>query len=73
MMTFISVRRGTLLRAQQGVMSCEACNPEADIPFTWLLDRASGQDQTVGDYILSEPATCQRCQGPVFEEALVEG
>jgi hypothetical protein len=54
-------------------MSCEACNPEADIPFTWLLDRASGQDQTVGDYILSEPATCQRCQGPVFEEALVEG
>ncbi len=52
-------------------MSCKACNPEADIPFTWVLDRVSGQDQTVVDYLLSEPAKCPRCQGPVFVETLV--
>ena len=54
-------------------MSCEACNPEAHVPFTWLLDRTRGQDPSVTDYILSEPAKCPRCQGPVFEETLVEG
>ncbi len=54
------------------IISCEAYNPEADIPFTWLLDRASGQDPSVTDYLLSEPAKCQRCQVPVFEETLVE-
>ena len=36
-------RRTTLLRAQQDVMSCEACNPEADIPFTWLNIKCFGE------------------------------
>ena len=62
----------TLLRAQSEILGCEACSEEAEIPFTWTLDRVSGQDQTVVDYILGEPAKCPRCQGPVFEETLVE-
>ena len=70
--TFISVSRATLLRAQSEINGCEGCTEAADRPFTWVLDRVSGQDQTVVDYILSEPAKCPRCQGEVFEETLVE-
>ena len=68
----LSVSRATLLRAQSELLGCEACSEEADRPFTWTLDRVSGQDPSVTDYLLSEPAKCPRCQGPVFEETLVE-
>ena len=71
-MILISISRATLLRAQSELLGCEACSKEADRPFTWTLDRVSGQDPSVTDYILSEPAKCPRCQGPVFEETLVE-
>lgn len=70
--TLISISRATLLRAQSEILSCEACSERADRPFTWVLDRVSGQDQSVVDYFLSEPAKCPRCCGPVFEETLVE-
>ena len=72
MITLISVSRATLLRAQAEILGCEACSEWADRPFTWTLDRVSGQDPSVTDYILSEPAKCPRYQGPVFEETLVE-
>lgn len=70
--TVIAVSKATLLKAQSEIGSCEACNPEADIPFTWVLDDVTGLDQTTTDYLLSEPAKCPRCCGAVFEETLVE-
>ena len=70
--TLISISRATLLRAQSDINGCEACSERADRPFTWVLDRVSEQDQTVVDYLLSEPAKCPRCQAPVLGETLVE-
>lgn len=36
--TILTVFPGTLLRAQSEVLSCESCNPEAEIPLTgsWM-------------------------------------
>ena len=39
------------------IESCEHCNHEgAEIPFDNILDRVTGSDPSVTDYILEEPA-----------------
>ena len=69
----IALSKHTVLRAQQDILGCESCTLKtAEIPFTWLLDSVSGQDPMTTDYVLSEPALCPRCRGPVYEETLVE-
>jgi hypothetical protein len=41
------------------IESCESCNPDgAEIPFDNILDRVTGSDPSVTDYILEEPAKC---------------
>jgi hypothetical protein len=49
---------GEVLPRRKGMIeSCEHCNPEeAEIPFDWILDRVTGSDPRVTDYILAEPA-----------------
>jgi hypothetical protein len=60
-------------KAIKFVKSCEQCNPaDAEIPFDHLLDRVTGSDPSVTDYILAEPARCPRCKGAVMEKTLVE-
>jgi len=47
----------TLREAERLIQSCEHCHPEdADIPFDWILDRVTGSDPSVTDYVLEEPA-----------------
>jgi hypothetical protein len=53
----------TLREAEKLIVACEACNPEdAQIPFDNVLDRVTGSDPSVTDYILEEPAKCPNCR-----------
>ena len=45
-----------LREAERSIESCERCNPiGAEIPFDWILDRVTGSDSSVTDYILEHP------------------
>jgi len=62
----------TLREAENLIESCETCNPEgAQIPFDNILDRVTGSDPTVTDYILEEPAKCPNCRREILEKTLV--
>jgi len=55
------------------IESCEHCHPDdADIPFDWILDRVTGSNPSVTDYILEAPAKCPNCRREIFEKTLVE-
>jgi hypothetical protein len=46
----------TLRKAQKLIESCEHGNPEgAEIPFDAILDRVTGSDPSVTDYVLERP------------------
>ena len=63
----------TLLQAERFIAGCQSCNPEdAQVPFDALLDSVTGNNPAVTDYILSKPAKCPRCKGPILEKTLVE-
>jgi hypothetical protein len=62
----------TLRKAERLIESCEACNPEgAEIPFDNILDRVTGSDPSVSDYLLQEPAKCPGCRREILEKTLV--
>jgi len=49
------------------------CNPDgAEIPFDNILDRVTGSDPSVTDYILESPAKCPNCWRNILEKTLVE-
>jgi len=63
----------TLREAEKLIESCEACNPKgAQIPFDNVLDRVTGSDPSVTDYILEGPAKCPHCRPDILEKTLVE-
>jgi hypothetical protein len=63
----------TLRQAEEFVESCEHWNPEgAEIPFDNILDRVTGSDPSVTDYILEAPAKCPSCGREILEKTLVE-
>ena len=45
----------TLRKAEELIESCEQCDSEAELPFDALLDRVTGSDPAVTDYILGTP------------------
>src|SRR5262249_27096580 len=52
----------TLRKGERLIESCEGCNPEgAEIPFDNILDRVTGSDPNVTDYVLEVPAKCPNC------------
>jgi hypothetical protein len=61
-----------LRKAERLIESCEHCNPDAEIPFDNILDRVTGSDPSVMDYILEEPAKCPNCRREILEKTLVE-
>jgi len=66
----VLVDAASLRKAERLIESCEGCNRNgAEIPF---LDRVTGSDPSVTDYILEEPAKCPNCRRDVFEKTLVE-
>ena len=42
------------------------------MPFDWVLDRVSGFDSAVTDYVLAKQAKCPRCKGPIVEKTLID-
>jgi hypothetical protein len=63
----------TLTRALKLVVSCEDCNPvAAEFPFDYILDRVTGNDPTVTEYVLEAPGKCPRCMGPITEKTFLE-
>jgi hypothetical protein len=55
------------------IAGCEACSEDAEIPFDNILDRLTGSDPSVTDYILEVPARCLQCGAEIREKTLVEG
>ena len=60
-------------QAERLIESCEHCNEEgAEIPFDNILDRVTGSDPSVTDYILETPAKCPNCRREIVEKTLIE-
>ena len=68
----VLVDAATLHEAESFIESCEYCNPAAGIPFDYILDRITGSDPTVTDYVLAQPAKCPNCRHDVTEKTLAE-
>jgi len=69
----VLVESRTLRQAEKLIESREACNPDdAQIPFDNVLDRVTGSDPSVTDYILEAPAKCPNCRREILEKTLVE-
>ena len=67
------VSASPLHEAERLIESCEHCNPEgAEIPFDNILDRVTGSDPSVKDYVLEQPAKCPNCRREILEKTLVE-
>jgi hypothetical protein len=54
------------------VVSCEACNPDADWPFESILDSVMLFSGVHTDYFMPELPSCPRCKSTVTEKTLVE-
>ena len=69
----VLVETATLRQSERLIESCEHCNEEgAEIPFDNILDRVTGSDPKVTDYILEKPAKCPNCRREVLEKTLIE-
>ena len=67
------VSAAILRKGERLIESCEHCNPDsAEIPFDNILDRVTGSDPSITDYILEQPAQCPNCRRGVLEKTLVE-
>jgi hypothetical protein len=54
----VLIDAATLQKAQRMIAGCEACSKDAETPFDNILDRLTGSDPSVTDYILEAPGTC---------------
>jgi hypothetical protein len=68
----ILIAKMTVHQAEQLIESCETCNPDAEIPFDWILDRLTGERPSATDYILESPAKCPNCRRDIVEKTLIE-
>jgi len=69
----VLVNSATTHEAERLIESCGHCNPEgAEIPFDNILDRVTGSDPSVTDYILETPGKCPRCFHQINEKTLVK-
>jgi len=41
-------------------------------PFDNILDRVTGSDPSVTDYVLEQPAKCPNCKREILEKTLIE-
>ena len=65
----VLVEAATLRNAELMIDSCEHCNPrEAEIPFDNILDRITGSDPSVTDYIFERAAKCPWCRREILEK-----
>lgn len=68
----VVVDSGLLRKAETMVVGCEGCSSSAQIPFDCVLDRVSGNDPLVTQYLIPKGmARCPRCRRSMSEETLV--
>jgi hypothetical protein len=68
----VLIDEDTLSEAERMVVSCEGCSSEAQIFFEEILDRLTGSDPSVTDYLLKKPGICPNCLNKITEKTLVE-
>jgi hypothetical protein len=69
----ILVGAETLNNAVRFIVGCEFCSQTAGLPFDYILDRVTGFDPSVTDYIMVEcAARCPQCGRGLTEKTLVE-
>ena len=72
-LNIVLVDTGILRQARKLIGGCERCSPQAEIPFESILDRITGYDPSVTQYILVDgSANCPRCLRQLRETTLVE-
>jgi hypothetical protein len=57
----------TLQKAQRMIAGCDACSEDAEIPFDNILDRVTGSDPSVTDYVLEVPTKCLQCCAAIMK------
>jgi hypothetical protein len=69
----VLIDASNLRKAEKLIESCEHCNAKgAEIPFDNILDRVTGHNPAVTDYVMAEPAKCPNCRRAVFEKTLIQ-
>jgi hypothetical protein len=68
----LSVSSTTQQKAEAMILGCEKCTKGVDVSFEDLIDRVTGLDPAVTQYILGEPSRCPRCLGNITETTLVK-
>jgi len=69
----VLINAATVRRASALIETCEHYNDEgSEFPFAVILDRLTGSDPKVTDYILEVPANCPSCRSEVLEKTLVQ-
>jgi hypothetical protein len=54
------------------ITGCEACSEDAEIPFGNILDRLTGSDPSVTDYVLEVSARFLKSGAEITEKTLVD-
>jgi len=71
--TWFSSIAQPLHEAERLIASCEHCNLDgAEIPFDNILDRVTGSEPSVTDYVLEHPPKCPNWCREILEKTLVE-
>jgi hypothetical protein len=68
----VLIDAATLQKAQRMITGCETCSEDAELPFENILDRLTGSDPSVTDYVLEMPARCLQCGAEINEKTLVD-
>jgi hypothetical protein len=69
----VRINAATVRKASALIETCEHCNEEgSEFPFVVILDRVTGSDPKVTDYILEVPGNCPACRGEILEKTLVQ-
>ncbi len=84
----VLIDAATLRKAEEMIASCEQCNPEATMPFDWILHLITDfgpritlstlleedllRPEPETDYILQESAKCPHCKREVSEKTVIE-
>src|SRR5215475_13299194 len=69
----VRINAATVCKAEALIRTCEHCNEEGtEFPFAAILDRVTGSDPEVTDYVLEQPAKCPNCKCDILEKTLIE-
>jgi hypothetical protein len=64
----------TLHKAEKLIETCEHCNPDgAEIRFDNILERVTGSDQSVTNYVLEQPVKCPNCKRDILDQRAERG